>query len=419
MLAGAAAVLVLGMALYVSAAAFDIMAKIDWGGFDGIITALASLAAGFVILGAAAPFIILGSAAMLVMGAAAAVFGAGLYVIAKALGEFQKIGDFGKVGDNLAAGMEALGAVSDKVDLGALEDSFEELNDALEELDFEQLAAFGQLGNSALKGAGDNLVAGINSLMGINQGINWGGLEDTFDGLEDALDELDLEGIQAFAKLGEEGITKAGANLIAGLSSFQAIDPKAAVAAIAPLESVFDAMDDAFEELDYEDLDAFGKIDFSKIAANTAGIAQFAQALGNISSVSGIDKLEEQFSKLSEAIDDLDIDKLNELSGIKPEAMGNLGKLQSVFQPSQKIESSEAAPAAAGGAGGAGGPAGGGGGAGMSGVEGKLDQLIALFGSIANQPTVIKFGDRFVEEIRTTLNVKKSFNVEQSFGRRT
>lgn len=421
MLAGAAAVLVLGMALYVSASAFDIMGKINWGGFDGIITALASLAAGFVILGAAAPMIILGSAAMLVMGAAAAVFGAGLYVIAKSLAEFQKIGDFGKVGDNLAAGMEALGAVSDKVDLGKLEDSFEELNDALEELDFEQLSAFGQLGNSALKGAGDNLVAGINSLMGINQGINWGGLEDTFEGLEDALDELDLEGIQAFAKLGEEGIKNAGANLIAGLNSFQGIDPKAAVAALAPLESVFSALEDAFDELDYEVLDAFGKLDFSKMASNTGGLAQFAQSLGNIGSMSGIDKLEEQFENLSEAIDGLDIDKLNELSGIKPESMDNLGKLQAVFQPSQKIEAGGGAgEAGAGGAAGGSGVAGGGGAGGgsMSGVEAKLDQLIGLFSSIANQPTVIQFGDKVVEEIRNTINVKKSYQVEQNYGRR-
>lgn len=418
MLAGAAAVLVLGMALYVSAAAFDIMGKIDWKGFDGIVGALASLAGGFIILGAAAPMIILGSAAMMVMGAAAAVFGAGLYVIAKSLAEFQKIGDFGKVGDNLAAGMEALASVSDKVDLGKLEDAFDDLNDALEELDFEQLAAFGQLGNSALKGAGDNLVGGINSLMGINQGINWGGLEDTFEGLEDALDELDLDGITAFAKLGEEGIKKAGENLMAGLNSFQGIDPKAAVAALAPLEDVFSALEDAFDELDYEELDAFGKLDFAKLAGNTSGLSQFAQALGNIGTMSGIDKLEEQFEKLSDAIDGLDIDKLNEISNIKPEAMGNLTKLQSVFQPSQKIEGGEAA--AAGGAGGAAGGAGGaaaGGGGGMSGVEGKLDQLIALFGSIANQPTVIKFGDKFVEEIRTTMNVKKTYNVDQSFGR--
>ena len=415
MIIGAAAMLVLGAALYVIGAGLQYFTSISWEDLAKAGVALVGFSAVAVGLGMAAPFIALGAAAMIVLGAGAYAFGAGMNEIVRAISELQKVGDLSKIGDSLGQGMESLGSVSDKIDLSKLEDSFEDLNDALEELDFEQLAAFGQLGNSALKGAGDNLVGGINSLMGINKGIDWGGLEDTFDGLEDSLDELDLEGIQAFAKLGEEGITKAGANLVAGLNSFQGIDPKTVIAAIGPLEGVFEALDDAFEELDYEDLDAFGKIDFSKIGANTAGIAQFAQALGNISSVSGIDKLEEQFSKLSEAIDDLDIDKLNELSGIKPEAMGNLGKLQSVFQPSQKIESSEAAPAAAGGAGGAGGPAGGG--ANMSGVEGKLDQLIGLFSSIAGQPTVIKFGDRFVEEIRSTLDIKKSYNVQNTFGR--
>lgn len=416
----AAVMVALGAALLLAAVGFQIMGQVKWDNFKGIAGALIELAAGFVILGAAAPFIILGSAAMITMGAAAAVFGAGLYLIAKALGEFQKIGDFGKVGDNLAAGMEALGSVGDKVDLGKLEDAFDDLEDALEELDFEQLAAFGQLGNSALAQAGANLVAGMNSLIGINSQIDFGKIEDTFDLFEDALAELDLEGIEAFAKLGEEGIKNAGANLVAGLNSFQGMDPKAAIAAIAPLESVFDALDDAFEELDYEDLDAFGKLDFSKMAGNTGGLAQFAQALGNISSMSGIDKLEEQFEKLSEAIDELDIDKLNELSGIKPEAMGNLTKLQSVAQPSQKIEGGAAGgeAGAAGGAGGAGGPGGGAAGGGMSGVEAKLDQLIGLFSSIANQPTVIQFGDRVIEEIRNSINVKKSYQVEQNYGRR-
>jgi hypothetical protein len=40
-----------------------------------------------------------------------------------------------------------------------------------------------------------------------------------------------------------------------------------------------------------------------------------------------------------------------------------------------------------------------------------------LFSSIAGQPTVIKFGDRFVEEIRSTLDIKKSYNVQNTFGR--
>lgn len=91
-------------------------------------------------------------------------------------------------------------------------------------------------------------------------------------------------------------------------------------------------------------------------------------------------------------------------------AVSPVGMQAAAFTPSGL------APAGAG-AGGAGAPAAGGGG-GMGGVESKLDQLISLFGSIANQPTVIKFGDKFVEEIRSTLNVKKTYNVEDSFGRR-
>jgi hypothetical protein len=226
MILGAAAMLVLGAALYVIGAGLQFFTSISWEDLAKAGVALVAFSAIAAGLGFAAPFIIVGAAAMVALGAGAFAFGAGMNEIVRALVELQKLGDLDKVGENLGKGMESLGSISDKVDLSKLEDSFDDLEDALEELDFEQLAAFGQLGNASLKGAGENLVAGINSLMGINQGINWSGLEDTFDELEDALDELDLEGIQAFAKLGEEGIKKAGENLIAGLNSFQGIDPK-------------------------------------------------------------------------------------------------------------------------------------------------------------------------------------------------
>ena len=424
MLSGAAAVFVLGAALYVSAAAFDIMAQIDWSGFDGIVSALASLAGGFIILGAAAPFIILGSAAMMVMGAAAAVFGAGLYVIAKALGEFQKIGDFAKVGDNLAAGMEALASVSDKVDLGKLEDAFDELDDALEELDFEQLAAFGKLGSATLGQAGANLVAGMNSLIGINDKIDFGKIEDTFDLFEDALAELDLDGITAFSKLGEEGIKKAGENLIAGVNSFSNVDMSILDNSISMMKPIFAKLRDTFSELtggmfESNPFEALAAMKLDALPSFGQGITSFVNTLSNMKT-DGIDKLKDQFEKLSDAIDELDIDKLNELSNIKPEAMDNLGKLQSVFQPSQKVEEPAGAAGEGGGVAGAGGAAGGGaagGGKGMGGVEAKLDQLISLFSSIANQPTIIKFGEKTVEEIRTSINIKKTYNVEDNFGR--
>lgn len=405
----------LGASLLLAAVGFKIMGEVKWDNFKGIAMALIELAAGFAVLGAAAGFIILGSAAMVVMGGAAAVFGAGLYVIAKALAEFQKIGDFGKVGENLAAGMQALASVSDKIDLGKLEDAFDDLQDALEELDFKQLAAFAQLGGASMAQAGSNLVAGINSLMGINQNINWGGLEDTFEDLTDSFEELDLDAVQAFAELGNDKLKNAGANLLAGINSLAMIDPRKAVEFLSPFEDMFSKIEDVFDELDYEDLDGFMKIDFAKLGANTKNLDIFVKTLSNISSVSGLDKLEDQFEKLADAIDELDIDKLNELSNIKADAMKNLVSLRTVFQSSESVESKKTGQSSA--------SSGGEGGANTSvnfaNIEKKLDTLISVISSAANQPTVIKFGDKTVEEIKTQLNFKKAYNiaVDNSYGR--
>lgn len=61
----------------------------------------------------------------------------------------------------------------------------------------------------------------------------------------------------------------------------------------------------------------------------------------------------------------------------------------------------------------------GGGGGNMANVEKKLDTLITLFSQAANQPTVIKFGDKVVDEIKTQLNFKKAYNIgtDNTYGR--
>jgi len=55
----------------------------------------------------------------------------------------------------------------------------------------------------------------------------------------------------------------------------------------------------------------------------------------------------------------------------------------------------------------------------MSKVEQKLDTLISLFTQAATQPTVIKFGDKTIEEIKNQLNIIKSRNigVDNTYGR--
>jgi hypothetical protein len=66
-------------------------------------------------------------------------------------------------------------------------------------------------------------------------------------------------------------------------------------------------------------------------------------------------------------------------------------------------------PVTAGAGGGNVAVAAGGGGTNMANVEKKLDTLISVISQAANQPTIIKFGEKFVEEIKTELNFKKAY----------
>lgn len=416
----AATMVGLGIALLLAAMGFKIMGEIKWNNFKGIAGALIELAAGFTVLGLASVFIIEGSFAMMAMGAAAAIFGAGLLLIATALQEFTKIGDFKKVGDNLAAGMTALASVSDKIDLGKLEDAFDDLEDALEELDFEQLAAFGQLGNAALKQAGENLVAGINSLVGINDKIDWARIETTFDLLEDALDELDLDGIKAFGELGKEGITQAGKNLIDGINSFGSIDLSILDKSLSQITPIFGKIRDSFSELtggwfESNPLEKIAEMKLDSLPTFGKTISDFLKSISEIKQVTSLDILKDQFESLSDAIDELDIDKLNELSNIKAESMKNLLSLQSVFQPSQAVQSNTGGGSESGQGGGAAQTS-----SPFANMEKKLDTLISIIGDAASKPSVIKIGEKTIEEIKSHMDFRKAYTiaVDNSYGRK-
>jgi phage-related protein len=53
-------------------------------------------------------------------------------------------------------------------------------------------------------------------------------------------------------------------------------------------------------------------------------------------------------------------------------------------------------------------------------VAEKLDKLISILGAMSTQPTVIKIGDRTVEELKTQIDFKKAYNigVDNSYGRK-
>ena len=50
----------------------------------------------------------------------------------------------------------------------------------------------------------------------------------------------------------------------------------------------------------------------------------------------------------------------------------------------------------------------------------KLDKLIGIMTAITSQPTIIKIGDKTVEEIQTIIDLKKSYNIaiDNTYGRR-
>ena len=55
----------------------------------------------------------------------------------------------------------------------------------------------------------------------------------------------------------------------------------------------------------------------------------------------------------------------------------------------------------------------------MANVEQKLDALISIIGQATNKPTIIKIGEKTVEEIKSQLDFKKSYNVaiDNTYGR--
>ena len=72
-----------------------------------------------------------------------------------------------------------------------------------------------------------------------------------------------------------------------------------------------------------------------------------------------------------------------------------------------------------GGVGGGAGAAAGGGGGSMSGVEKKLDSLISIISGMSSTPTIIKIGDKTVEEINMKGDFKKAYQIgsDNTFGK--
>jgi len=158
-----------------------------------------------------------------------------------------------------------------------------------------------------------------------------------------------------------------------------------------------------------EKFNRFASIDAKQLNAVATAINLLAQAMKTFSSAIdqvNFDKVDEMVSKLEDLKDAQVSGAVSDLATTGISAV--TGFLGNVFGGSSKEETASPVTDTSGG-----------GGTSMAKVEQKLDTLIGLFSQVATQPTVIKFGDKTVEEIKNQLNFKKSYNVgvDNTYGR--
>lgn len=443
MIEGAAAMVVLGVALGITGLALQLFASISWEDMAKAGVALLALVGIAALIGAFIVPITAGASALITLSAAFFIFGAALYVIGAAAGS---------VGPLLQTFFEGINTVISTVG-GAIVDVINAIAGAIYGF-IDRLLALGEMDPKQLFGIAGGIGALAVALAAFGGGSGIGaaleglgslfGGDSPFDMLMTLVREVDPSGLLGIAT----GVTMLSAGLAMIGASLQTIDTTkldqfkeslgnlmqslgggAIMEGIGSLlggESPLSTMQKLITSLEPEKLSA--------VAKSLLEISTSLKTLADTIAGMDVEKLGQVFEKISQTSNESKASKVMDsiVGGItsmfgggeneeeKKGAGGNVSTPAATAVSPVGMQTVSASPtglvgAPAGGAGGAGGPAGGG--VNMSGVEGKLDQLIGLFSSIAGQPTVIKFGDRFVEEIRSTLDIKKSYNVQNTFGR--
>lgn len=416
MIQGAAALVILSIALYITAKAVQEFMKTDWAAMAKAGVALLGLAAIAYLLSKAKSAMIQGAIAMIILGAA-------LYIVGAALQLFTSIGweDLAKAGVALLglAGIAALlGAAAPLFLIGAgvlivlsvalivFAAAMWILGKAMEGVVPLMETAFNGI-SGVITTIGDAIVKIINAVAG---GIT--GVIDKLMGLT----TLDADNL---LKIGV-GITALGV-AIAAFGGGAGIG--AGLAGLGKLlggESPIEQIVKITKELQPEKL----------TTAATAIVAMSVAMKGLQEALSKLD-----VDKMAKAID-----KLNEMEVSKGAGamLGGIGSaISSVFGGGKKeevaaagggggvkVEGQQTAGVAMAGVGGGVGGVGGGagaaaGGGSMSGVEKKLDSLISIISGMSSTPTIIKIGDKTVEEINMKGDFKKTYQIgsDNTFGK--
>lgn len=428
----AGAVIAFGAALLMSAQAFKIISSVKWKGFEGMFSALTNLVASFSLISVSSIAILAGSVALGVAGAAIATFAFSVNLLAKGMKSLSELGDMKGAGKNLAEGFKELGKIPKMIDIEYLEDSFYDLEDVLDELDFSDLVAFGDLAKADMKNAGKKIAEGIESLADISTQIDLGssgnifgqgktGVIASMEKFNDAIGQLELDGVKAFIELAKTDLSKIGPTIQSGIDSLASIKVDESTTILEQVEGVFDLFEDMTSELDYEEIDKFTNISVDGMISFAEKFGTFITKLSQSSAMAkqALTQTKNSFAILDELIDKMEEtkDKMDSMGGVRGfvgSVIKGYEKVVGFLENQGSVKVSAAQSTTATGTGG--------GESEQSKMNKKLDQLVTLMGQVANasnQPsyTVVKFGDRTIETIANGIEVKKQQNPTRTGGK--
>jgi len=415
-------------ALYITAKAFQEFGKVDFKGIVAGTVAMGALAGVTALLAGVASATVGsdGILAIFAIAAALAAFGGAIYLmgkgsklfseavggIADGLKKFKNLGDVSGIGDQIKQVISAISSINTQIDPSKTAN----MRKAIANLGIDKLVEFGKLAKIDLGKAAKNITEGINSLVGINEKINWDGVQNSFYRLNTAIFGLKLESVQALGEIAKTDMKNLGKNLQTGLDSLKSI--KVRNEDFQNIENLFSKLHDALMleglseweqggtfggyESFLEPLKDLASLEIDKIVNVTGKLKDVVYNLAQIGSMGGtrgLDLLSDKFSKLSSAIGVLDTDKLKDISNVNAD---NLAKIASVFQEPQTVNVRATTT-------------------GTTAVETeeskmnkKLDQVISVLTNIltaTNQPTQINIGGRTVETIGLQIQGMKNRNV--------
>lgn len=453
MIEGAAAMLILGAALYLIGAALKQFIDIKWEDLGKAAAALIGLIGVAALLGSFAPIFLMGAGVLAALGAALLVFSVAMLVLGKAAKDvtplfetaFTGIGNLvttigeqivniiSAIGDNVTKVVDKLMGISnlDPSKLAGIALGIGLISAAI--------LAFG--GGSALGGIADGLGKMFGGDSPIDQLIN---LTEKLDGekllalstgimsiaatmkiMADNLGNIDTGKLDEFKEslvsllesMGSSALMEGIGKLLGGDSPLSQINNlleklspeklSASAKSLIEVSNSLKTLADTIAGLDIEKLgQVFEKMNQGSIASKASKVMD--SIVGGISSMFGGGESEAKEGEKG-------VEKGT--STIKPTSNAGTPVLAGAVSTVQQTTTT-ANPAIAAGVGGGVGAATSGGD--MSGVEKKLDQLISVLTTAVSQPTIIKFGDKIIDTIKTELNLKKAYtsNSDNSYGRR-